>query len=175
MRRLLLLRHAKTERLQPGGRDHDRVLAERGRSDAPNLGLYMTRHGLVPDRAIVSTAARTRETWDLVAAEFKNAPPVSFDDRLYDATPKAILAVVKEAKPELGTLLLVGHNPGMQELAAALTASGNLEARQRLHEGFPTSGLAVIEFALEAWSRLHPQSGRLERFVTPRTLRAATD
>ena len=67
MRRLLLLRHAKAERSQPGGRDHDRVLTQRGRADAKTLGAYLARHRLVPDRALVSTAARTRETWERVA------------------------------------------------------------------------------------------------------------
>ena len=69
MRRLLLLRHAKAERSQPGGRDHDRILSKRGRNDAAAVGAYLVRHRLVPDRALVSTSARTRETWTLVAAE----------------------------------------------------------------------------------------------------------
>ena len=71
MRRLLLLRHAKAERSQPGGRDHDRVLAERGRADAKKLGVYLARHAFVPDRAVVSTAARTRETWALLATALR--------------------------------------------------------------------------------------------------------
>ena len=175
MRRLLLLRHAKAERSQPIGRDHDRVLAKRGRADAPRLGAYMARHALTPDQVIVSTAARTRETWDLAAAEFKVAPAVAYEARLYDATPGAILAVVQGVGPQVNTLLLVGHNPGIHEVAAILVATGDLDARQRLNEGYPTSGLAVIDFALDAWSKLHPQSGRLERFVTPRSLGAATD
>lgn len=175
MRRLLLLRHAKAERSPPGGRDHDRVLDARGRGDAPRLGAYMASHGLLPDRAIVSTSARTRETWDLAAAQFKGRPPVLYEKRVYEAAARDILQVVKEAPPEAQTLLLVGHNPGMQELAALLITAGDLEARQRLNEAFPTAGLAVIDFALDAWSRLHPHSGRLERFVTARSLTAATD
>src|SRR3954468_24768365 len=100
MRRLLLLRHAKAERSQPGGRDHDRVLAERGRADAKKLGLYLARHGFVPDRAVVSTAVRTCETWALLAAAFVKAPPVSFEERIYEASPQAILAAIKDTGPE---------------------------------------------------------------------------
>src|SRR4051794_23803179 len=95
MRRLLLLRHAKAARLQPGGRDRDRVLTERGQGDAKTLGAYLARHRSIPDRAVVSTAARTRETWTRIAPAFGQAPPVDFEDRLYDASPQGILEVIK--------------------------------------------------------------------------------
>src|SRR4051794_26331901 len=87
MRHLLLLRHAKAERLQPGGRDLDRILAARGRSDAKTLGIYLARHRPIPDCAVVSPSARTRETWALVAGAFAKAPPAQFEERLYDASP----------------------------------------------------------------------------------------
>jgi phosphohistidine phosphatase len=175
MRRLLLLRHAKAERPVLLGQDHDRELAPRGRDDATKLGAYMVRHALIPDRTIVSTSTRTRETWDLVAAAFATSPPAVFDKRIYEASPQAILKVIQECSPKVHTLLIVGHNPGLQELAAMLVAAGNLEARQRLNEKFPTTGLAVIDFALDDWSRLHPHGGRLDHFVSPRSLAAATD
>jgi phosphohistidine phosphatase len=175
MRRLLLLRHAKSERSQPGSRDQDRVLADRGRADAPKLGAYMVRHALKPDLVVVSTAARTRETWALVAAAFDQSPVVNFEDRLYEASAEAILQVIKETDPKIGTLLVVGHNPGLQELAAMLVAAGDVEARQRLKENFPTAALAVINFALGDWSRVHLHAGRLEHLVTPRSLEVATE
>jgi phosphohistidine phosphatase len=176
MRRLLLLRHAKAERsVPPGKHDHDRVLAERGREQAPLMGAYMARHGLVPERAIVSNAARTRETWKLVAASFPKTPKVTFEERIYEATPQAILQAVKECGRDVHTLLVVGHNPGLQELAAMLIASGSVEARQRLNEKYPTAGLAVIDFALDDWAKLHPDAGRLDHFVSPRSLAATTD
>jgi phosphohistidine phosphatase len=175
MRRLLLLRHAKAERSPPGGRDRDRMLAARGLADAPQIGAYLLHHAVLPDGVVVSPAARTRETWELAAAALGKAPPAVFDERLYNAAAGTILDVVKETGPEVGTLLVVGHNPGIQEAADLLTAAGDLEARQRLKEGFPTSGLAMIDFALDGWHRLHAHSGRLERFVTPRSLAAATD
>jgi phosphohistidine phosphatase len=83
--------------------------------------------------------------------------------------------LIKETEPKVHTLLVVGHNPGLEDLAALLIASGDLDARRRLKEKFPTSGLAVIDFALDTWGRLHPQAGRLDRFVTPRSIAAATD
>ena len=175
MRRLLLLRHAKAESLQPGGRDHDRVLMARGRADAKTLGAYLARHGFIPDRAVVSTAARTRETWTLLTAAMGNSPPVSFEERLYDASPEAILGAIKEIGPDTGTLMIIGHNPGLQELAAVLVASGDIEARERLGREFPTSALVVISFAVENWSGVHPRGGRLEHFITPAWLAAATD
>ena len=175
MRRLLLLRHAKAERLQSGGRDHDRVLTERGRADAKKLGLYLARHAFVPDRAVVSSAARTRETWALLATAFGKAPPVSFEESIYEATPQAILQGIKDTGAKTGTLLVIGHNPSLQELAAMLIASGDIDARERLGEDFPTSALAVISFASDDWSEVHPRGGRLEHFITPRWLAAATD
>jgi phosphohistidine phosphatase len=175
MRRLLLLRHAKAERSPVGGLDHDRVLAARGRADAKTLGAYLARHALIPDHAVVSTSARTRETWTLLAAAMGKTPPVTFDERIYDAETETILQVITETGADTHTLMVVGHNPGLQELAAMLVASGDIEARERLGRGFPTSALVVITFAVESWTGVHPRGGRLEHFVTPEWLAAATD
>jgi len=175
MRRLILFRHAKAERAQPGERDRDRRLSERGRADAPKIGAYLVHHALTPDLVVVSAAARTRETWQLAASAFADAPPAVYEERIYEASPQAILAVIRATGAPVGTLLLIGHNPGLHELATLLVATGDVEARQRLREGLPTSGLAVIDFTVESWSRLHAHSGRLHRFVSPRLLEAATD
>jgi phosphohistidine phosphatase len=175
MRRLLLLRHAKAERSQPEGRDHDRILSKRGRNDAAAVGGYLVRHKLVPDRALVSTSARTRETWDLVAKAFVKAPKAEFGGRIYEAPPEAILNTIRETGTAGNTLIVVGHNPGIQQLAAMLIASGDVEARQRLLEDFPTSAFALISFATESWDHLRPMGGRLEHFVTPNMLEPATD
>ena len=174
MRRLLLLRHAKAER-QPGGRDHDRVLAERGLDDDKTIGTYLARHGVVPDRALVSTSARTRETWALLSTAFSKVPPADFDDRIYEATPRMILEAIKETASRVTTLLVVGHNPGMQEVANLLVASGDIEARERLGRAFPTSALAVISLAIDGWEAVHAQGGRLEHFVSPKLLAGAAD
>jgi phosphohistidine phosphatase len=180
MRRLLLLRHAKSSWSQPGASDHERPLNRRGQEAAPRVGAYLARHELIPDRVLCSTARRTRETWELVAAEAPAAPPPAFEERIYDASARTLLDVFRQAELEanssgIKSLLVVGHNPGLQEVATQLIASGDLEDRERLREKLPTGGLVVIDFAIDGWSKLHPRSGRLERFVVPRMLEAATD
>ena len=171
--RLMLLRHAKAEKAEPGMPDHARLLNARGRSDAALIGAYLARHSLDPDRVVVSTAQRTCETWEHLAAELAAPVTAAFEDRLYNAGAPALLAVLKHTGPEVRSLLAIGHNPGLHDLARMLIASGDVEARERLNEGLPTSGLAVIDFAAADWRKLHAHGGRLERFVTPRSLAAA--
>ncbi|HUI15270.1 MAG TPA: histidine phosphatase family protein [Xanthobacteraceae bacterium] len=170
----MLLRHAKTERAGPGERDRDRKLMKRGRSDAPSIGAYMAHHGLIPDVALVSPAKRAQETWALAAPAFARAPRTVSDERIYNASPDALIAVLGEAR-KAHTLLLVGHNPGLQDLAAQLIASGDVEMREQLKEKLPTSGLVVIDLPIDDWSLIHPHAGRLERFVSPRLIAAATE
>jgi phosphohistidine phosphatase len=175
MRRLILLRHAKTERADPGGRDRDRKLMKRGRSDASIIGLYMARHGLIPDLALVSPATRAEETWRLAAAAFPQAIPTLSNDRIYNADTAKLLRVIGEARKEAHTLIVVGHNPGLHDLAVLLIASGEEKARERIREKLPTSGLVVIDLPLDDWSLVHAQAGRLERFVSPSLLAPAPD
>jgi phosphohistidine phosphatase len=174
MRRLMLLRHAKTERPEPGGRDRDRKLTKRGRADAPVIGAYMARHRLVPDLALVSPATRALETWTLLAAAFAKTPPVVNDERIYNASPDKLMGVIAEMR-EARSLLIVGHNPGIHDLAVQLIASGDVEAREQVTEKLPTSGLVVVDLAFDDWSRLHAHAGRLNRFVSPRLITAATE
>ena len=173
MRRLLLLRHAKAERSEAGMEDRVRKLIERGRKDAAKMGAYMASHGLVPDRVVTSPAVRTQETWKFAASAFRIAPTLASPERLYNAQPTSILGVIKEAPTAAHTLLIIGHNPGLHELALMLIASGNVEMREQLREKLPTSSLVIIDFALDDWGKLHAQSGRLERFVTPKSLGAS--
>lgn len=174
MRRLLLLRHAKTERAESGERDRDRKLTTRGRADALIIGDYIAQHRLVPDLALVSPAVRAEETWELVAAAFNKAPRVVKDDRIYNAGTATLTQIIGATRGAR-TLLVVGHNPGLHDVAVQLIASGEVEPRERINEKLPTCGLAVIEFAFDDWSGLHPSSGRLERFVSPRLIAEATD
>lgn len=173
MRRLFLLRHAKAESSQPGQTDSTRALIERGRRDAARIGAYMASHALRPDRVLVSPARRTQESWKYLSGALKPAPGAATVEKLYDATLHTILAVIKDAPASAHTLLVVGHNPGLHDIALMLIASGDIDARERLREKLPTSGLIIIDFAFDDWSKLHPQSGRLERFVSPKALDAA--
>jgi phosphohistidine phosphatase len=172
--RLMLLRHAKSDWNQ-GLADHERPLNARGRRAAPKVGATMARHALVPDLIVASTATRVRETLDLVRAAFKAVPRVTYDRRIYEAEPDVLMEVIRKTPREVKTLLLVGHNPGLAELAALLVASGKAEARLRMAAKFPTAALAVIDFTGDDWSKLRPRSGKLERFVVPKGLKEETD
>ena len=173
--RLMLLRHAKSEKAEPGMHDRERSLSPRGRKDAAKIGAYLAHHALLPDQVLVSPARRTRETWDGLAKALSRVPPVAYEDRLYEAGTDTILRVIKETDASVRALLVIGHNPGLQETARLLIAAGDVETRERLNEGLPTAGFAVIDFAADDWGKLHPRGGRLERFVTPRLLEADTD
>ncbi len=170
MRRLMLLRHAKAERSLPGEQDRERGLLERGRKEASLIGGYIVTHALAPDGVLVSPAIRTQQTWKCASAAFRPAPGATTVERLYDASAPTILTAIKDAPASAHTLLVIGHNPGLHELAGLLIASGDVQTRERLSEKLPTSGLVIVDFAIVEWARLHPHSGRLERFVTPKSL-----
>ncbi len=167
--RLMLLRHAKAEKAESGMRDRDRRLNARGRDDAALIAAHMAQHALVPDRVLVSSAQRTRETWERMAPAFAPAPPAAFEDRLYESGTDAILTAVKATDRSAAALLVIGHNPGLYDTARLLLAHRGREAHQ-LDDGLPTAGLIVIDFAETDWRKLAARSGRLEDFVTPRLL-----
>lgn len=169
MKQLLLLRHAKSA-WPDGVEDHDRPLGERGRRDAPRMGAHIAATGLQPDFALVSSARRTEETWGLVAPELKKSCPVRTAASIYEAEPPAILAAIHEAPEESKRLLVIGHNPGFEDLAALLAPTGDAEALRRLKTKYPTGGLAVIGFDVGRWADVAAGRGRLEAFVTPKSL-----
>jgi phosphohistidine phosphatase len=175
MRRLLLLRHSKAERAELGESDQKRPLSDEGRADASAMGAYLASHAFRFDRALVSPAIRTRETWQRLAIPLGTTPSPGFDERIYNATAQTLLTVLKQQPGDAHTLLMVGHNPGLHELATMLVATGDVDTREQLRENFPTSGLAIMDFALDSWAKLHPRSGRLERFVGPKSIAAATN
>jgi phosphohistidine phosphatase len=167
MLRLMLLRHAKSS-WPSGMQDAERPLSDRGEAAARLMGGYMAHHSLIPDRVLCSPARRTRDTWTGVSAQLPAHVDAVFDGRLYGMTRRGILSIVCDQDDAVHTLLLIGHNPGLQEAAEFLIASGDVEHRERLREKYPTAALAVIDFAVDAWSGVHERSGRLEHFVTPR-------
>jgi phosphohistidine phosphatase len=168
MRRLMLLRHAKSAR-PPGVADIERPLAPRGRDAAGRMGAYLRGEALFPDIALVSSSRRTRETWDLVAPALDGVE-ARFEPRIYEAPEARLLAVVREVEPDVRTLLMIGHNPGFEDLATRLVGQGDRSASERLSEKFPTAALAVIDFDADSWAGVAAGAGRLERFVTPKTL-----
>jgi phosphohistidine phosphatase len=171
MRRLLLLRHAKAVKQSPSGKDRDRALEPRGHDDARMIGAWLQQHKMVPDLALVSTAVRTRETWDSVSAGW---PTVEIDlqDALYGADPGELLRAVRiAAGRDPRRLMVIAHNPGLHEFALALTASVNTKTGTELADHLPTAGLAILDFAIDSWSDVSFRRGRLEDFVTPRHLK----
>ena len=169
MRRLMLLRHAKSD-WSGGQRDHDRALSARGKRAAPLVGAYMAQHKLLPDNVVISTARRTRDTWSLVKSAWDKAPPMALEERIYDASASRLLDIVRSTDDRTESLLLIGHNPGFEELARLLTDGRDDAPQSRLDEKFPTAALAVIDFPIDRWSDVGPEGGHLERFVTPREL-----
>ena len=143
---LLLLRHSKAEPARED--DHSRRLSQRGRDDAQQVRRWLTDQGLVPDRVVVSTSVRTRETWEL--AGVGSAVP-AFDGRVYEASVRDLREVIAETAPDVTTLVLVGHNPGVEQLAWEL--DDGQAARDRTNRGMRTSGVAVFELA--SWGDAH--------------------
>ena len=174
MLRLMLLRHAKSDR-PSGMQDIARPLTERGAAAARLMGGYMARHSLIPQRALCSPARRTRETWAGVSAQWPAEVEIVFDERLYAATPQVLLSIVRSQDATTHALLVISHNPGLQETAELLIGAGDVELRERLREKFPTAALLVIDFAVDKWGRIHDRAGRLDRYVTPRSIAATTN
>ena len=182
MRRLMLLRHAKTEHDAPSGHDHDRRLDERGRLDAAAVGTWIGRHPPLPDAVKVSTAMRAKQTWeiagDAMQAAFREAPQpqVEWLDEIYAAEPTQLLQIVRMASAtDPAHLMLIGHNPGMHELALMLAGSGDAAAKKALEDNLPTAGLAILDFAIDDWNEVAFRRGKLVRFTSPKLLRQALD
>jgi len=174
MRRLLLLRHAKSN-WPAGVADRERPLAARGREAAPVMGRYLAEELLLPDLVLISPALRTAETWHLVAPMLPEKPGTHVEPRIYEAKPERLLRVVQETEPGVRTLLMIGHNPGFEEFAALLTGHGDRYASARMAQKYPTCGLAVLDFAIEDWRDVEARGARLDRFVTPASLGEGPD
>ena len=165
MKTLYLLRHAKSSWDDPALDDFDRPLSKRGRTAAPLVGRYMAEHGWQPDRAMVSPAVRARDTWGLVSAELPAPVKTRFEPAIYMAEPEALLSLLRETEA-LGSVILVGHNPGLETLAARLAGPGSdPQARARMTEKFPTAALARLDVA-----ELKPGGAALTDFIRPRDL-----
>lgn len=167
LRRLVVLRHAKSA-WPDGVADHERPLAPRGRRDAPVAGRMLAAHDCLPDLALCSTAVRARETWELAAAQWGTPPPVRHDPRLYAADVSDLLAVVHEVSAGVGTLLLVGHNPGLEDLVLELADDGLDDALDEVRTKFPTSAIAVLAWHGTTWQALAPGTALLTGVMVAR-------
>jgi len=163
-RTLLLLRHAKSD-YPAGVADHERPLAPRGEREAGLAGDWLRAHAPAVDAVLCSTATRTRET----LARTRVDAPVNYVDRLYDATPGAVIEEINRVDPDVETLLVIGHEPTMSSLALGLatTDGSNSTAAERISTKFPTSAIAVLRTA-EAWDQLTLNGATLVGFHVPR-------
>ncbi|MBT0995289.1 histidine phosphatase family protein [Cellulomonas sp. DKR-3] len=165
-RRLVLLRHAKAE--HPDGMpDHDRPLALAGRRQCGRVGAALAAEGVTPDLVWCSSSVRTRQTWDLVRQAAGLEPPVRYLDDVYEAGVRSLIALLATAPDEVGTLVVVGHEPTMSHAAATIAGPGSDEgAVARVQVGVPTASWSWLELD-GPWAGVAPRTGRLLRLVTP--------
>ena len=167
MRTLYLLRHAKSSWDDPSLPDHERPLAPRGQRDAKRLAAHLPRLGCLPELILCSTAARTQETLEL-ARLASAASTVLIEDGLYAATTDELLARLRDVPETVGSVMVIGHNPGLQQLASTLASEGNGLAE--LQAKFPTAALATLEVE-RSWDQLAPGDATLAGYVVPKQLR----
>jgi phosphohistidine phosphatase len=171
-RRAYLLRHAKSSWADPELRDRDRPLARRGVKATRLLREYIRRQGIAPDLVLCSRALRAVQTLEGVRDVLPPATEIEIEDGLYAAGADPLLDRVRQAPERAGSLMLVAHNPGIEELALALAGGGDADALERLRTKYPTGGLATLSFEGD-WGDLGPGGARLEELVVPRELKAA--
>ncbi len=174
MKRLYILRHAKAAPGEPGQDDHARALTLRGIADAEAVARHLRKNWAAPDRVLVSTAARTVQTADLVLRELEMPPRADYRDGLYLAEPGKILAMIQALPAKTGAVMVIGHNPGLEELATLLAREPvrrkERHRRDVLEEKFPTGALAVLDFDISRWHDIQPGEGKLADFVRPKDL-----
>ena len=170
MKLLTLLRHAKSDWADPALADFDRPLNERGRKDAPLVGQFLQRAGLTPDLIVSSPARRARQTCDLLTQEVDYRRRIGWEETIYMASSETLLEVVRALPDDAGHVLLVGHNPGFEDLAGALIgADGPGAYSLRL----PTAAIAHLVLAVDIWREVQPGCGQLQWLLNPKLLKAA--
>jgi phosphohistidine phosphatase len=167
---LSLFRHAKSSWDNQDLEDFDRPLNDRGKAAAPRMGKFMAKEGIVPDLILCSPAVRARQTLELALPHFRPEPTVNYEDDLYLTASTTLLKRIRKLEAKVHHAMIVGHDPGMHRLAVELAGSGEPELLQALTRKFPTAGLAVIQFDVNAWSKVKPGAGRLRLFMTPKRL-----
>jgi len=163
MKTLFLLRHAKAENAAPGSTDLNRALNERGKTEAEAIGTFLKKQDLKFDFVSCSTAVRARETAELVLAAAELAPNLRYDERIYEAGPLRLLEVISESEKDGSAVLVVGHNPGMEELLRILTGR---------NEQMATGTLAKIDLNAGEWNKVREGDASLDWIVKPKELAA---
>jgi len=170
MKRLLLLRHAKSSWKEPALSDYERPLNKRGRSAAILMAEYMAREHLRPEVVLCSSARRTCETLAYLSPVIGAECDIKIERALYLVSADQLLARISEVDSNVRTILLIGHNPALAEVARQLGGKGDAEAKQQMRSRFPTAALAVIDSNAKQWRDLQSAKTLLERFATPKDL-----
>jgi phosphohistidine phosphatase len=168
MKRVYLLRHAKSSWKDGSLADRDRPLAGRGKRAAKGLARHLEEERIRPDLVLCSPARRTRETLERVKDAFGDGVEVRLTEALYGASESTLVACLEALPEEVASVMLIGHNPGLGELALALASEGTW--LPRLREKYPTGALATIDLPAERWSAIGRGSGELVAYVRPRDL-----
>ena len=175
VRTLFLLRHAKSSWKDPSLSDQDRPLAPRGRRDAKRMARYANSQGVRPELVLCSSARRARATLEELLPALGPDAAVCIDDDLYGAEVADLLARLRGIGAPVKSVLVVGHNPGLQDLAIRLAGDGEPLAMEQLTAKFPTGALAVLDLGAAAWAGLAPGCAYLVRVVVPRELPVERD
>ena len=170
VKKLTLLRHAKSGWDDPVARDFDRPLNAKGKRAARTIGRHMREEGMTFDHVIASPAVRVVETLDEVWDGYGRTLRPALDKRIYLASADTLLDVIHDAPEEAESLLLGAHNPGRAPLALLLVPDGAGDDRDAVEDKFPTASIAELRFDADAWADVTPGSGALARFVRPRDL-----
>lgn len=168
MKYLYLFRHADTLPAEGDQSDHERVLSELGQEECIRIGHFLKEESLKPQKALCSTAVRTRTTLGLVAQTLGEPIEAEFSHALYLASPGELLHQVGRLDNALESAMIVGHNPGIHQFAVMLAGKGSTDALGVLHGHFPPASLALIKLDVKSWSEVSPHSvGELLGLVVP--------
>lgn len=171
MKTIYLLRHAKSVPRDRPMEDIDRPLSARGRDDAAAMAVHLAEAGIEPALVLCSSARRTRETLERAMPGLSPKAAVVIEEELYDAESDDLLRRLHGIEGMIGSVMLIGHNPAMEDLARRLVNGGDAAAEARLRKKFPTGALAVLEAAIDDWRDLDAGGAKLTAFVAPKDLR----
>lgn len=171
MKTLGIFRHAKSDWNDARLRDFDRPLNKRGRKGAAIMGRHIRDHGMTWDRFLASPAVRVTQTIEIAAEAARRTPPITWDRRIYLANSATLLDVLREQEGDPAAILLIGHNPGLEDLIFDLVPDdGSSPLRDIVEEKFPTAAYAVLELDIDSWRDIEENSARLVHLVRPRDL-----
>lgn len=167
MKKLLLMRHAKSDWQESGLKDFDRPLNDRGKKDAPRMGKFLQQIDNLPGMILASSAKRVQETIEGMTSKWEHRPEIVYVDELYSGSYRGYIEIIQTKSKPIDHLMIVGHNPTIEETAAAICSGSNA------HNVFvfPTAAIACFEISVHSWSRLKRGGGDLKWFMIPKLLK----